>query len=117
MDVLSETMSRLCADITSLRRARQELKQTLTRETLTRKAAVGTLCHDFAAMRAQMSHRRGKERITFLANLQRCVNQQRQAVRNDLSGARFAWMGKAEDIPSRGRQVRQPDPSTRSRNR
>lgn len=96
MDVLSETMSRLCADITSLRRARHELRDTLADANLVRKTAMQNLCHDFAATRLQMSKRREKERLSFITHLQRSVNQQRQALRDDLRGARFAWMGKAD---------------------
>ena len=95
MDVLSETMSRLCADITSLRRARQELNETLKQGNLMRRAAVEHLCHDFAATLAQTGKKRGKERRSFVGSLQRSVHRQRQALRDDLSGARRAWMGTA----------------------
>ena len=114
MDVLSESMSRLCADITGLRRARHELKQTLTQGSLMRRAAMEHLCHDFAATRVETGTRRERERMAFLAQLRRNVNQQRQALSNDLSGARLAWMGKAVEMSSRAAVAR---PSTRSRNK
>lgn len=95
MDVLSETMSHLCADITALRQARRELREALMHGKIARKAAVEEMCGEFAATRAQMRKKNSKERLAFLNHLRRIVNKQRQAMRADLSGARSAWVSNA----------------------
>ncbi len=102
MDVLSETMNRLCADITSLRRSRHQLRETLQQGNLMRRAAVEHLCHDFAATRAEMGKNRTNQRLAFVSQLQRSVSQQCRALQDDLRGARRAWMGQQES-PRRGR--------------
>lgn len=102
MDVLSETMNRLCADINSLRRSRHQFRETLQQETHQRRAAVEHLCHDFAATRAEMGKNRTDQRLAFVSQLQRSVSQHCRALQNDLRGARRAWLGQQES-PRRGR--------------
>lgn len=95
MDVLSETMTRLCAEITALRQTRQELREVLKHGSQMRKAAMEEMCGNFTATRIRMGKKNGKERLAFLNNLRRVVNRQRQEMRTDLTDARAAWLGKA----------------------
>ena len=95
MNVLSESMTRLCAEITTLRRARQDLCATLKAESQTRNTAMKEMRADFTAARQQSARKNAQDRQVFMNRLRRQVEQQRDDTRNDLAKAAAAWLGSA----------------------
>ncbi len=95
MNVLSESMTRLCAEIIALRRARQDLCATLKETSQTRSTTVKELCADLTAARQQSGQKNAQHRQVFMSRLRRQVEQQRDDIRNDLAKAKAAWLGSA----------------------
>ncbi len=95
MNVLSDSMTRLCAQITALRRARQDLCATLKEASQTRSTIMKEMCAGLTAARQQSGQKNAKHRQVFMNRLRRQVEQQRDDIRNDLAKAKAAWLGSA----------------------
>ena len=93
--MLTDDMTRLCAEIVALRRMRSSLMSELQRGAKGRGQAVAELCARTCSARVAMARRARNERATFLNGLRRSVGAHRRDVRNDLAGARRVWAGKS----------------------
>jgi len=91
--MLTGEMTRLCAEIVSERRCREELMDALERESRARSASVSSMCAQFADARAAMGRNTKSDRETFMHNLRNTVHTQQQAIQSDLAGVRRAWAG------------------------
>lgn len=102
MGVLTEQLTQLRNEILDLRSARQELAQTLERETEERRADVSQALGDFSKNFAARARKMKADRLSSLSDLKRTVNGLRAEVHTDLSGIRQAW--SASGAPGRGRK-------------
>ena len=93
--MLTDDMTRLCAEIVAMRKCRGELLDALERGSKDRRQCVSSLCEQFAGARAGMARRTKKDRQAFLHHLRRTVNSVRSEMRSDLAGVRRAWSGRA----------------------
>lgn len=93
--MLTDDMTRLCAEIVALRNNRDDLMNHLAHESRDRSQSVAGLCAQFTSMRAAMARRTKNERISFLNNLKRMAAAERRALQSDLTGVRRAWTGRA----------------------
>ena len=100
MGVLTEQLTQLRNEILDLRSARQELAQTLERETEERRADVSQALGDFSKNFAARARKMKADRLSSLSDLKRTVNGLRAEVHTDLSGIRQAW--SASGAPGRG---------------
>ena len=91
---LAEATSRLCMEIVALRSDRDHLRRALQEQTMERRAAVRERCLRLQRDRLAMGQRMEEQRHAFHEDLRRPVAEQQRAVRDDLFGARRAWMGK-----------------------
>lgn len=93
--MMTDDMTRLRGEILAMRRVRGSLMNDLQHDTKSRKKAITQLCSHFGHARTMMAKRTKDVRLVFLNNLKRSVGAQRQDMRNDLAGARRAWVGKS----------------------
>ena len=93
--MLTDDMKRLCDEIHAMRKTRGSLMNELQRDTKGLKQTVAKLCAHFGRARMTMAKRTKHERVAFLNGLKRSVGAHREAMRDDLAGARRAWAGKS----------------------
>lgn len=93
--MLTEDMTRLCAEILALRKMRGSLMSEMQHDSKGRKQAVATFCAHLGSARAATARRSKHERVAFMNHLRRSVGAQRREMRDDLAGARSAWAGKS----------------------
>ena len=93
MGVLTEQVSRLCAEIRSLRGARQSLINGLVRCRKDRRNSLAEMRARFATAHAEMVRHTTTDRLAFLSGVRQTVASQRRDLRADLAGARCAWSG------------------------
>lgn len=95
MGALTSAMSQLCGEIVGMRKARHSFNRELAHESMQRRAAVKEMCAHHTSARMGMARKTKQARLAFLNGLQREVYEHCQALRQDLTGARRAWMGKS----------------------
>jgi hypothetical protein len=93
--MLTDDMTRLSREIHAMRKMRGSLMHELQHDAKGLKQTVAKMCTHFGRARMAMAKRTRHERVTFLNNLKRSVDAQRQEMRDDLAGARKAWAGKS----------------------
>lgn len=93
--MLTDDMTRLCAEIVAMRKGRGELLSELERGSRDRRQLVSGLCDQFGSARAGMAKRTKSDRQALLRNLRRTVHSARREMRSDLAGVRRAWTGRA----------------------
>ncbi len=93
--MMTEDMTRLRGEILAMRRVRGSLMNDLQHDTKSREKAITQLCSHFSHARTMMAERTKNVRLVFLNNLKRSVGAHLQITRNDLAGARRAWVGKS----------------------
>ena len=93
MGTLTSDMTRLCADIVSLRSARGALVKVLARETKDLEESVSSMRAGFTKARKDMARRGSTERAAFMSGLHKTVSRMKKEVLDDLAGARHAWQG------------------------
>jgi hypothetical protein len=93
MGNLTSDMTRLCADIVSLRGARGTLMKELACEAKDLEKSVSSLCAGFTRARKDMARKTSAERAAFMSGLHTAVSQMKKEVLDDLAGARRAWQG------------------------
>ena len=94
MGKFAEDVTRLCGEMRSLREDRQTLRKELEDRTKDLQRDVFELCADFAESRSRMAKRTLENRLAFLNNLKRNVDDQRREMRADLAVSRSAWAGR-----------------------
>ena len=94
MGNLTNDMTRLCADIVSLRRARTALKMNLAREAKDLEESVSSMRAGFSKARMSMARKAGAERARFVSGLHKTVTRMKKEVFDDLAGAHRAWCGR-----------------------
>lgn len=93
MGMLTDDVTRLCGEISSMRRARVAMKKGLACSTQDRRAAVSQMQAGFANAHGEMARQSKASRSAFVSNLKRAVAGKRREFRDDLAGARRAWLG------------------------
>lgn len=93
--MLTEDMSRLCAEIVAQREQRGALREELESGSKNRRHAVAGLCEQMHRARAGMARRARGDRAAFLRHLRREVHAAQRAMQTDLAGVRRAWLAKA----------------------
>ena len=93
MGTLTSDMTRLCADIVSLRVARGTLMKHMAREAKDLEKSVSSMCAGFTRARKVMARKSSAERAAFMSGLHKTVSQNKKEVLDDLAGARHAWCG------------------------
>jgi len=93
--MLTDDMTRLCAEILALRKMRGNLMSEIQHDSKGRKKAVAKFCAHLGSARAALARRSKHDRVAFMNHLRRTVGAQRQEMRDDLAGARNAWAGKS----------------------
>lgn len=94
MGNLTDDLTRLRAEITTLRDNRSALRTALTRNILQLKGNVEDLRSGFRQAHAEMANAGHKTRVQFVTNLSQQVAGLLGAVAADLKGAREAWAGE-----------------------
>ncbi len=92
--MMTDDMTRLCAEIVGMRRRREQLLDDLAAGSNQLSQSVSNLCSHFASDRAAMARETRADRGAFLHKLQNTVNQHLRETRSDLEGARRAWAGR-----------------------
>ena len=84
--MITNDITRLCGEIVALREARGAMMRRLAREHMDRSQSVFQFRAHTRSAHAEMAKRTKTERLAFLRNWQR-------ELQNDLAGARRAWAG------------------------
>jgi hypothetical protein len=93
MGNLTDDMTRLCADIVSLRNARGTLMKEMAREAKDLEKSVSSMCAGFTKARKDMARKTGAERARFVSGLHKTVTRMKKEIHDDLAGAHRAWCG------------------------
>ena len=91
--MLTDDITRLCAEILDMRKMRGELMSEIQHDTKGRKKAVAKFCAHLGSARAATAKRSKHERVAFMNHLRRSVGTELREIREDLAGARKAWAG------------------------
>lgn len=91
--MMTDDMTRLCAEIVAMRRRREQLLEELAAGSGELRHSVSELCRHFGSDRAAMSREAKADRGAFLHHLKNTVSQHLRDTRTDLDGARRAWAG------------------------
>lgn len=94
MGVFTEDIQRLCGNIVALRKGRQTLRAALATENRDRRSEIAEMRATAGRLQTEMAHQSSAARNSFLRELKREVHGECRAVREDLAGARHAWLGK-----------------------
>jgi len=88
MGCMTDDMSRLRGEISSLRRARETFLKDLEKDAAEMQA-------NFAFSRTARARRMKADLMAFTTRLRKETGEQGRAVRTDMAGARHAWCGAA----------------------
>jgi hypothetical protein len=91
--MLTDDMTRLCAEIVAMRKMRGNLMSEIQHDSKKRRQAVAKFCVHLGTARAAMARRSKHERMAFMNRLRRSVGTELREIRDDLAGARNAWAG------------------------
>jgi hypothetical protein len=94
--MLTEQITRLCAEIVQLRDQRGALMADLIGGNKQLKQSVADLCAQFSGLRGDMAKATRAERARFMKNLKHAVSVHSQHLQTDLAGARKAWASLAK---------------------
>ncbi len=104
MGALTNDLTRLCGEIRSLRRARQALMGGLAQSGKERKERTREMRQSLARARAGLDRSARAGRLAFLSSLKTASGRRRQEFRDEMAGARRAWLvcsAAASEIPQR----------------
>ncbi len=96
MGNLTNDMTRLRGEVDALRSDRVALMRELAHGAKDLASSVSAMQSDFAAAHATMARKTGKERVTYVARINRQVGRMRKENAADLAGASQVWFGKAK---------------------
>jgi len=89
MGNLTDDMTRLRGEVDALRGARGALMQELA-------ATVSAMQSDFAAAHTAMAKKTRRERVSYVARINKRVGRMRKENASDLAGASRAWFGNVK---------------------
>jgi len=89
MGNLTDDMTRLRGEVDALRGARGALMQELA-------ATVSAMQSDFAAAHTAMAKKTRRERVSYVARINKQVGRMRKENASDLAGASRAWFGNVK---------------------
>lgn len=95
MGCMTDDMSRLHGEISSLRRARGTFLKDLEKERCSRRLAVSEMQANFAFARTARARRMRADLSGFIGGLKSGINARRRELSTDRAGARRAWCGAA----------------------
>lgn len=95
MGCMTDDMSRLHGEISSLRRARETFLKDLEKERCNRKLAVSEMRANFAFSRTARAHRMKADLSRFVGGLKSGISAHRRELNADRAGARRVWCGAA----------------------
>lgn len=92
--MLTDEVTRLCAEIGDLRRQRRALRTDLAQATQDRAATVSEMQAGLLRARAEMARKMRTGLVAFTSRLRKEVGDQGRGIRADIAGARRAWCGR-----------------------
>ena len=95
MGCMSDDMSRLHGEISSLRRARETFLKDLGKERRKRRLAVSEMQANFAFRRTARARRMKADLLRFVSGLQSGISARQRELTADRVGARRVWCGAA----------------------
>ena len=96
MGNLTDDMTRLRGEVDALRGARGALMQELTRGARDLAATVSAMQSGFAAAHTAMAKKTRRERVSYVARINKQVGRMRKETAADLAGASRAWFGNVK---------------------